>query len=319
MAIVISGSGIDMGGNPVSNASQIDSVVMNENGDNVATTSNLVGFKNYIINGGFDVWQRGTSFSTATYGAYTADRWYNQSPNGTTLNAAMSGIIGNRKLLFNVSTPDFISNAGITTIIENGANILAGKTITVSFNVRNQTTSGTVNIVIGSFSSSTVGASHTQNIIKNVTTSTQRVSHTFILPSSMANAHLGVTISPSTTHTYEISAVQLEEGSVATPFENRPYGLELSLCQRYYQKTFVSARSYATAASQIINTNLYLQVTMRTTPTFTLVDGGARYNYDSAILIANAGNSNSYRFELTSWGAGGFYALFDIVTFSAEL
>ena len=41
MAIVISGNGIDMGGNPVSNASQIDSTVINENGDNVTTTSDL--------------------------------------------------------------------------------------------------------------------------------------------------------------------------------------------------------------------------------------------------------------------------------------
>ena len=37
MAVIISGNGIDMGNNPVSNASQIDSVVMNENGLRVAT------------------------------------------------------------------------------------------------------------------------------------------------------------------------------------------------------------------------------------------------------------------------------------------
>jgi len=37
VAVIISGSGIDMGGNPVSNASQVDSVVMNENGLSVAT------------------------------------------------------------------------------------------------------------------------------------------------------------------------------------------------------------------------------------------------------------------------------------------
>lgn len=37
MAIVISGNGIDMGGNPVSNASQIDGSVINENGSNVRT------------------------------------------------------------------------------------------------------------------------------------------------------------------------------------------------------------------------------------------------------------------------------------------
>ena len=34
--------------------------------------------------------------------------------------------------------------------------------------------------------------------------------------------------------------VQLEEGSVATPFENRPYGLEFSLCQRYYEIVMLS-------------------------------------------------------------------------------
>jgi hypothetical protein len=31
--------------------------------------------------------------------------------------------------------------------------------------------------------------------------------------------------------------VQIEQGSVATPFERRPYGTELALCQRYYFKT----------------------------------------------------------------------------------
>ena len=32
--------------------------------------------------------------------------------------------------------------------------------------------------------------------------------------------------------------IQLEEGTVATPFEQRPIGLEFSLCQRYYQKMY---------------------------------------------------------------------------------
>jgi hypothetical protein len=35
--------------------------------------------------------------------------------------------------------------------------------------------------------------------------------------------------------TFYITGVQLEEGTVPTPFEHRPYGLELSLCKRYCQ------------------------------------------------------------------------------------
>jgi len=38
--------------------------------------------------------------------------------------------------------------------------------------------------------------------------------------------------------TFYVTGVQLEKGTVATPFERRPYGTELALCQRYYYKIF---------------------------------------------------------------------------------
>ena len=39
-------------------------------------------------------------------------------------------------------------------------------------------------------------------------------------------------------NTFQITGVQLEVGSVATPFEHRSYGEELALCQRYYTKSY---------------------------------------------------------------------------------
>ena len=38
--------------------------------------------------------------------------------------------------------------------------------------------------------------------------------------------------------TFYITGVQLEAGSVASPFERRDYGRELMMCQRYYEKSF---------------------------------------------------------------------------------
>jgi hypothetical protein len=45
---------------------------------------------------------------------------------------------------------------------------------------------------------------------------------------------------------FAITGVQLEVGNTPTPFEHRPFGVELSMCQRYYEKSF----SYATAPAQ---------------------------------------------------------------------
>jgi hypothetical protein len=51
---------------------------------------------------------------------------------------------------------------------------------------------------------------------------------------------------------FAITGVQLEVGNTPTPFEHRPFGVELSMCQRYYEKSF----PYATAPAQNVGSAL---------------------------------------------------------------
>jgi len=77
--------------------------------------------------------------------------------------------------------------------------------------------------------------------------------------------------------TWYITGVQLEVGSVATPFERRPYGTELALCQRYYimdtytvsggaQRRFISGGLYSTTQWEGVYS---FPVEMRAAPTLT--------------------------------------------------
>ena len=52
--------------------------------------------------------------------------------------------------------------------------------------------------------------------------------------SNLLSATGAVSVVGTNGATFYITGVQLEAGSVATPFERRPYGTELALCQRYY-------------------------------------------------------------------------------------
>jgi hypothetical protein len=99
------------------------------------------------------------------------------------------------------------------------------------------------------------------------------------------------------TATFYITGVQLEKGSTATSFDYRPYGTELTLCQRYYQLSrSISGGGNSTTS---IVASVAMRVDMRTSPTagqqgvISISDGSNDYAQSSTSLTALSGNDNA--------------------------
>jgi hypothetical protein len=102
-----------------------------------------------------------------------------------------------------------------------------------------------------------------------------------------ATANIGVTggvnLVATASATWQITGVQLETGSVATPFERRPYGTELMLCQRYYFRTtsddtaYMFGGAYADSATRGFGYGSF-PVTMRVAPS-AIEQNGTAANY----------------------------------------
>jgi hypothetical protein len=101
-------------------------------------------------------------------------------------------------------------------------------------------------------------------------------------PSSYLRLHINATADAG--DWLETTGWQYEQGSVATPFEHRFYGEELSLCQRYYWKTENFLWLYSLDASaNYVRCNIFNPVEMRVPPTITgsFSHGGSSNGYQS--------------------------------------
>ena len=122
---------------------------------NIMVEDTSTGFKNYIINGGFDVAQRGTSHAITQFSQYTLDRfvvWGNGSTVGTKT-VTQENLYGNegfktKKFLKHTNTTLGTGETGVSIIqrIED-AKTLGGKTVTFSCLVN-----FSMNVPVGSLS-----------------------------------------------------------------------------------------------------------------------------------------------------------------------
>ena len=227
---------------------------------------NLIGAgrRNLIINGGFDVWQRGNSFGSSP--GYTADRWWAQSNHtGSAITQEEFAIgqteVPNNPRYFLRSSLTYRTTAGDRIAwghkIENWRG-LVNQTLTISgWYRRTAIIYGTgVQLVMkqsSSFydSSGLAGSPATDDVFP-LTSDWKPFKYTFFVPSSIvgtmsSSASFDIRLYYQTCYgagNFDIANVQLEYGNTATPFEHRSYGEELALCQRYYQRIQASSDNY---------------------------------------------------------------------------
>ena len=191
------------------------------------------------------------------------------------------------------------NNTGVGQGIETKNSLqLAGETVTLSFKARcGANFSASSNYLTSRINGgegtdeNPFGMTNTNGDSQNntLTTSVQSFTHTWTIPSDKTQVTVLFDYTPVGTaganDWFEIAEVQLEVGSVATPFEFRNYGDELARCQRYFQLLGASQGTYdamstgSCASATAAYVPYRLITTMRATPTFSLAGSASDFRY----------------------------------------
>jgi len=211
------------------------------------------GRKNLIINGRFDFWQRGTSFTGTEY---TADRWSQALSGGTatvsrqTFTLGQTEVPGNPVYYLRQSCSVGNGNCGIDHKIED-VRTGAGGPVTVSFWAKGTNPPGYGYWTMQLWQRFGTGGSPSGAVRndKELTVTSEWKKYTFTYElESVSGKTLGTNNdhnvnliirqheNDNNTSAWELNLanVQVEFGRNATEFEHRSYGEELALCQRYY-------------------------------------------------------------------------------------
>ena len=273
-----------------------------------------------IINGNFDVWQRGTSIAMTTADAYAADRWYCETATAATDKTVSRQTASNNGSYYSArvaAVEDVDELVTFSQALESQDSIkFRGQKLTLSFWAKagaefvTDNATLTCKIVTGKGTDEKVLAFTTSAdaISANKTLTDTFVKHTITTTAAIASDITQVGVSFAFTHAgagvttnyFELSQVQLCAGSIALPFQPKSFAQELADCQRYYYRfgadsaircailgnTWDSAGRFAV--------NVQTRVQMRATPTVAIYSGDGWRGISTHLTgVANVGSIGS--------------------------
>jgi hypothetical protein len=288
---------------------------------------NIAG-KNAIINGDFRIWQRGTSFSNPATGSFAADRWsVVWDGSGATRTVSQQAftpggapVAGYEGAFFYRFAQSVAGSGGTYNLFQNrmeDVRTYAGQTVTISFWAKAASSMSLVRLNLEQdfgAGGSPSGAVSTDlaNTNFSITTSWQRFTYTTTVPSisgkTIGTTHSGYMglrfwLPVNSTFTLDVWGVQVELGSVATPFETATGTIqgELAACQRYFEKSIAQSLTPGASANSgemwfpngtIIPGETWqlvkFAVTKRVSPTITT------YSYNGTTNRASDNNGTDY-------------------------
>lgn len=289
----------------------------------VLSTSSLG--KNLLINGAMRVSQRGSSTNASSTDVFVCDRWLTQTSGGgtITLSKDTTSALLQRNFLKAAYSSGTVSGVIYRQRIEskevNGLHNLGS--VTASLKAYQDTGSSqtwTISLYKPTAGDDNYASSETLISSQNITVgsggwSSHSVTFSGLVEADVVNG-LSFRIATGALTSGKvngISEVQLETGSAATAFERRPYGLELALCQRYFQIVNQMTGWYNSTTS-IVGTAV-LPVDMRAVPTvsasgalsFIAPSNNAQFNQSAANVVITGGFSSTKVLYMTCGNFSG--------------
>lgn len=224
-------------------------------------------YRQAIINGNFDIWQRGIS---STLGSYLADRWYNSKDATTSMTVSRQAFTAGQTVVPN--NPTYFHRTAITAV---GASVsetlgycvedvrtFAGNLCTLSFWAKASTTR-VINVDI----TQRFGTGGSAEVISTsptatLTTTWQKFTLFYNLASLTGKTigtafthylYLKFRFTAGTTQSVDIAQVLFNSGDTALPFYPKSFAQEMQDCLRYYEKSY----DYNKYAGSVGGTNGY--------------------------------------------------------------